>query len=144
MVSCSSIAVSFLLLSLHVLLVLEGSVVASISSVLWCPELRQRTRLLLAQRKLVRLHSCRGISTFMADVALLGTLYRIRRDQFVFALASGNGDNHALSPSQHQRLVAADGDEALLFAPGQVEAFGHRCRAGRILRFEDLDGGVGG
>src|SRR5258707_12564779 len=133
MVSCSSIAVSFLLLSLHVLLVLEGSVVASISSVLWRLELRQRNRLLLAQRKLVRLHSCRGISTFMPDVALLGTLYRIRRDQFVFALPSGNSADHALPSAQHQRLVAAEGDKPPLFAPGQLEAFGHGCRPGRTL-----------
>ncbi len=40
--------------------------------------------------------------------------------------------------------MAAEGDEPLLLAPREVEAFGHRRRTGRILRFEDLDGRVGG
>ena len=62
----------------------------------------------------------------------------------MLVLAGLDGNGHALAPGQHQGFVPAKGDEALLFAAGQVEAFGYRCRARGILRFEHFDGGVGG
>ena len=75
---------------------------------------------------------------------VFGAFHRIGGDQRMLVLAGLDGDGHALAPGQHQRLLPAKGDEALLFAAGQVEALGYRRRARRILCFEHFDGRVGG
>ena len=49
-------------------------------------------------------------------MALLGTLDGIGRDQRIFEPAGRDGDDHALAPGQHQRLVTAEGEQALLLA----------------------------
>ena len=59
-------------------------------------------------------------------------------------LAGLDGDGHALAPGQYQCLLPAEGNEALLFASGEVEALGYRRRTCGILRLEHLDGCIGG
>ena len=75
---------------------------------------------------------------------MFGAFHRIGGDQCMLVLAGLDGDGHTLAPGQHQRLLPAEGDQALLFAAGQVEALGHRRRTRRILRFEHFDGRIGG
>ena len=75
---------------------------------------------------------------------MFSAFHGIGGDQRMFVSAGLDSDGHTLASGQHQRLVPAEGDQALLFAASEMEALGHRRRARRILRFEHFDGCVGG
>ena len=75
---------------------------------------------------------------------MFSAFHGTRGNQRMLVLAGLDGDGHALAPGQYQCLLPAKGDEALLFAAGQVEALGYRCRTRRILRFEHFDSRIRG
>src|ERR1700694_1800901 len=105
--------------------------------------------LLTAERQSIRLMRCAirlstGAPIGIARGRLPSTFDRVGGDEGVFARAGRDGDDDALASGEHQRLVAAKGEEALVLASCEVKALGDRRRAGGILRFKYLDGGVGG
>src|SRR5260370_28768083 len=135
------IADSFLVWLLCLLRLLVDSIVAgrgfaALSSVVARLKPWQRNRLLLAQRKLVRLPSRLRIGIGMPGAVLFGAFHWIGRDQCMFALARANRDDHALSPSQDQRIVTLESTDPLLFRPGQDGPFIDPRTTRRVLPFE--------
>src|SRR5258708_33916419 len=86
------------LLRLRVDSSVAGRGFAAISSVVVRLKPWQRNRLLLAQRKLVRLHSRLLIGSGMPRAVRFGALHWIVRRQCTFALARRERDDHPHSP----------------------------------------------
>src|SRR5258708_9676581 len=118
------IADSFLVWLLCLLRLLVDSIVAgrgfaALSSVVARLKPWQRNRLLLAQRKLVRLPSRLRIGIGMPGAVLFGAFHWIGPDQGMFASARGKRGGTPPSPTHDHRLLAPRGDQTLLLVPAQ-------------------------